>query len=129
MSTSRNTRPSTPWRELIFGERVPARVAESSRNPVASPPTDDEPTGTPSGGTLGGTSTGATLSNHSGSPTRGVSDTLPYSEATAKLELARGYLDLGVKDGARELILEIMRDGSREQRTQAESLLRLTFDS
>jgi FimV-like protein len=118
MSTSRNTRPSTPWRELIFGERAPARAAEATRNPVASPATGDDPI-TGSAGTLsGGTVTGGS-----------VSDTLPYSEATAKLELARGYLDLGIKDGARELILEIMRDGSREQRAQAESLLRLTFDS
>jgi FimV-like protein len=124
MSTSRNTRPSNPWRELIFGERAPARATESSRNSVASPATEDDPI-------TGSTETlsGGTLSKNSGSSTRGVSDTLPYSEATAKLELARGYLDLGIKDGARELILEIMRDGSREQRAQAESLLRLTFDS
>jgi pilus assembly protein FimV len=42
-----------------------------------------------------------------------------------KLDLARGYIDLGVKDGARELLEEVMRDGTREQRQQAVELIKL----
>ena len=55
--------------------------------------------------------------------------TLPYFQAAAKLDLARGYLDLGVKSGARELILEILRDGSSAERHEAELLLRKTYDA
>ena len=33
-----------------------------------------------------------------------------------------GYIDLGVKDGARELLEEVMKDGTREQRQQAVEL-------
>ena len=41
-----------------------------------------------------------------------------------KLDLARGYIDLGVKDGARELLDEVMRDGTREQRQAAVDLIK-----
>jgi pilus assembly protein FimV len=46
------------------------------------------------------------------------------SQMATKLDLARGYIDLGVKDGARELLEEVMRDGSREQRQAAVELMR-----
>ena len=36
-------------------------------------------------------------------------------QMATKLDLARGYIDLGVKDGARELLDEVMRDGTRDQ--------------
>jgi FimV-like protein len=40
-------------------------------------------------------------------------------QMATKLDLARGYIDLGVKDGARELLDEVMRDGTRDQRAAA----------
>lgn len=46
------------------------------------------------------------------------------AQMATKLDLARGYIDLGVKDGARELIEEVMRDGTREQRQQALELMK-----
>jgi pilus assembly protein FimV len=46
------------------------------------------------------------------------------AQMATKLDLARGYIDLGVKDGARELLEEVMRDGTREQRQQAVELLK-----
>jgi pilus assembly protein FimV len=46
------------------------------------------------------------------------------SQMATKLDLARGYIDLGVKDGARELLEEVMRDGTREQRQAAVELMR-----
>jgi pilus assembly protein FimV len=46
------------------------------------------------------------------------------SQMATKLDLARGYIDLGVKDGARELLEEVMRDGTREQRQHAVELLK-----
>ena len=46
------------------------------------------------------------------------------SQMATKLDLARGYIDLGVKDGARELLDEVMRDGTREQRQAAVELMK-----
>lgn len=45
-------------------------------------------------------------------------------QMATKLDLARGYIDLGVKDGARELLDEVMRDGTREQRQSAVDLIK-----
>ena len=47
------------------------------------------------------------------------------SQMATKLDLARGYIDLGVKDGARELLEEVMKDGTREQRQAAVELIKL----
>jgi len=46
------------------------------------------------------------------------------AQIATKLDLARGYIDLGVKDGARELLEEVMRDGTREQRQAAIELMK-----
>ena len=46
-------------------------------------------------------------------------------QMATKLDLARGYIDLGVKDGARELLDEVMRDGTRDQRASAVDLIKL----
>jgi pilus assembly protein FimV len=45
-------------------------------------------------------------------------------QMATKLDLARGYIDLGVKDGARELLDEVMRDGTRDQRQSAVELIK-----
>jgi pilus assembly protein FimV len=46
------------------------------------------------------------------------------SQIATKLDLARGYIDLGVRDGARELLEEVLRDGTREQRQAAVELMK-----
>ena len=46
------------------------------------------------------------------------------AQMETKLDLARGYIDLGVKDGARELLEEVMREGTREQRQGAVDLMK-----
>jgi pilus assembly protein FimV len=46
------------------------------------------------------------------------------AQMSTKLDLARGYIDLGVKDGARELLEEVMRDGTRDQRQSAVELMK-----
>ncbi len=45
------------------------------------------------------------------------------SETETKLELARAYKDMGDNEGAKELLEEVMRDGSPEQKTRAQTLL------
>jgi len=53
----------------------------------------------------------------------------PYAQVQRKLELARSYIDLGIKPGARELLLEVLRDGAPEQRRAAASMLDDVLDS
>ena len=68
------------------------------------------------------------LSAVSLNPTTKRGETEPGSalaqQMATKLDLARGYSDLGVKDGARELLDEVMRDGTREQRQAAVELIK-----
>jgi len=45
-----------------------------------------------------------------------------YNEAETKLDLARAYLDMGDKVGARSIIDEVMREGDPAQRDQAAQL-------
>ncbi|HSH43731.1 MAG TPA: FimV/HubP family polar landmark protein [Arenicellales bacterium] len=45
-----------------------------------------------------------------------------YNEAETKLDLARAYLDMGDKVGARSIIDEVMREGDPAQRDQAAAL-------
>jgi pilus assembly protein FimV len=50
------------------------------------------------------------------------SDAPQYNEAETKLDLARAYLDMGDKVGARSIIDEVMREGDPAQRDQAAEL-------
>ncbi|MGL5985777.1 MAG: FimV/HubP family polar landmark protein [Burkholderiales bacterium] len=42
---------------------------------------------------------------------------------STKIDLARAYLDMGDKEGAREILLEVMQDGSAEHQAIAKPLL------
>src|SRR6202521_4630504 len=48
-------------------------------------------------------------------------DTAWHSVAT-KLDLARAYLEIGDKEGAREILQEVMNEGDADQRREAETL-------
>ena len=43
--------------------------------------------------------------------------------ATTKLDLARAYIDMGDEDGAREILGEVLQEGSNEQQQTANELL------
>jgi pilus assembly protein FimV len=43
--------------------------------------------------------------------------------ATTKLDLARAYIDMGDEDGAREILTEVLGEGSDDQQQQAGELL------
>jgi pilus assembly protein FimV len=45
-----------------------------------------------------------------------------WDEAATKLDLAKAYLDMGDKDGARNIIEEVMKEGNAAQRDQAAQL-------
>ncbi len=45
-----------------------------------------------------------------------------WDEAATKLDLAKAYIDMGDKDGARSIIDEVMREGNQQQRDQAAQL-------
>jgi pilus assembly protein FimV len=40
-----------------------------------------------------------------------------------KLELAKAYLEIGDKDGAREILQEVVKEGSGAQRDEAQKLI------
>src|SRR4030095_10875373 len=64
-----------------------------------------------------------------GSTTRGAggaasSNDPKWQEVATKLDLAKAYEEMGDKDGARELLGEVMKDGDASQKGQAEPLPR-----
>ena len=46
-----------------------------------------------------------------------------WQEIATKLDLAKAYEEMGDKDGARELLTEVVKDGDAAQKGQAEQLL------
>jgi pilus assembly protein FimV len=42
---------------------------------------------------------------------------------STKLDLARAYMDMGDEDGARQILEEVVADGSDEQKAEASNLL------
>jgi pilus assembly protein FimV len=44
-------------------------------------------------------------------------------EVSTKLDLARAYVEMGDKEGAREILGEVMKEGSEAQKTSAQALL------
>jgi len=55
-------------------------------------------------------------------PSGGGSDP-KWQEVATKLDLAKAYEEMGDKDGARELLNEVMKDGDAAQKGQAQQLL------
>ncbi|RMG31846.1 MAG: hypothetical protein D6721_00260 [Gammaproteobacteria bacterium] len=48
----------------------------------------------------------------------------PLDEVATKLDLARAYMEMGDPEGARSILQEVLEEGSREQKEEAETLLR-----
>jgi pilus assembly protein FimV len=46
-----------------------------------------------------------------------------WQEVATKLDLAKAYEEMGDKDGARELLNEVMKDGDAAQKGQAQALI------
>ena len=45
------------------------------------------------------------------------------AEAATKLDLARAYVEMGDTDGAREILEEVLKEGSAQQQADANQLL------
>jgi pilus assembly protein FimV len=58
-----------------------------------------------------------------GPPTEPPLDLDLQQEVATKLELARAYEEMGDKDGARELVEEVLREGSGRQKDEARVIL------
>jgi pilus assembly protein FimV len=64
------------------------------------------------------------LSLDLGAPAGGGGSTDPkWQEVATKLDLAKAYSEMGDKDGAKELLNEVMKDGDAAQKGQAEQML------
>ena len=58
-----------------------------------------------------------------GEPSSASSNDPKWQEVATKLDLAKAYDEMGDKDGARELLNEVMQDGDAAQKGQAQQLL------
>jgi pilus assembly protein FimV len=58
-----------------------------------------------------------------GPPTEPPLDLDLQQEVATKLELARAYEEMGDKDGARELVEEVLREGTGRQKDEAQAIL------
>ncbi len=58
-----------------------------------------------------------------GPPTEPPLDLDLQQEVATKLELARAYEEMGDKDGAKELVEEVLRDGTGRQKEEAQTIL------
>jgi pilus assembly protein FimV len=63
---------------------------------------------------------GSTTGEAGGAPS---SNDPKWQEVATKLDLAKAYEEMGDKDGARELLSEVIKDGDATQKGQAEQLL------
>jgi len=50
-------------------------------------------------------------------------DSTVWEEASTKLDLARAYLEMGDKEGAREILQEVVAEGGPDQQEDAKKLL------
>jgi len=50
-------------------------------------------------------------------------DSTRYQEAATKLDLAKAYMEMGDKEGAKEILGEVLSEGSDEQQDEAKKLL------
>lgn len=64
-----------------------------------------------------------TVSNALEDATTLVGDNTVWEEASTKLDLARAYLEMGDKEGAREILQEVAGEGGPEQQAEANKLL------
>jgi pilus assembly protein FimV len=58
-----------------------------------------------------------------GEPSGDTSGDPKWQEVATKLDLAKAYEEMGDKDGARELLNEVVKDGDAAQQGQAQQLL------
>jgi pilus assembly protein FimV len=65
---------------------------------------------------LGGSGDAAVAASQAGTDAK-------WQEVATKLDLAKAYEEMGDKDGARELLNEVMKDGDAAQKGQAQALL------
>ncbi|PJB02490.1 MAG: hypothetical protein CO126_11715 [Hydrogenophilales bacterium CG_4_9_14_3_um_filter_63_34] len=56
-------------------------------------------------------------------PPAEVADSELWEEANTKLDLARAYLEMGDKEGAREILQEVLGEGDSQQKANADKLL------
>lgn len=58
-----------------------------------------------------------------GEPAAGLEPAAAGDEVATKLELAKAYEEMGDKEGARELLTEVAKEGNAEQQAKAQSML------
>ncbi|HZQ75255.1 MAG TPA: FimV/HubP family polar landmark protein, partial [Burkholderiales bacterium] len=91
-------------------------IGGGGEKPAAAAPAE------PSAAALDLSSISLDLGEPAAAPAAGSGDP-KWQEVATKLDLAKAYEEMGDKDGARELLNEVMKDGDAAQKGQAEQLL------
>ena len=52
-----------------------------------------------------------------------VSEEEQFDEVATKLDLAKAYLEMGDKEGAREILQEVLNEGNDRQKNDARSIM------
>ena len=120
--------------DLPMGDKPPHPSAPGSAAPNADLGAIDFDLGTPSGG--GEAKTDATrmpsvdldaisldLGTPGGGNGSGGAPDARWQEVATKLDLAKAYEEMGDKDGARELLKEVVKEGDTAQQQQAQTML------
>lgn len=108
-----NTQSNKAAMDMDFQIEIP-KLADSSEavQPTAAPVLD---------------MSGIDLNLDAGSPVQSSDDQALHSESwhemTTKLDLAKAYLEIGDKEGAQELLQEVVESGESDQITRARSML------
>ena len=119
--------------DLPMGDRADAAPGASAA-PAADLGGIDFDLGTPTGGSEAKTETPRTpavdladisldLGTPGGGNGSGGAPDARWQEVATKLDLAKAYEEMGDKDGARELLKEVVKEGDAAQQQQAQSML------
>jgi pilus assembly protein FimV len=87
-------------------------AGEAAPGPAAAPALD-----------LGGISLDLGMPSGNGNGSGGATPDPRWQEVATKLDLAKAYEEMGDKDGARELLKEVVKEGDTAQQQQAQTML------
>ena len=51
-------------------------------------------------------------------------DLRKFPQVSTKLDLAKAYVDMGDREGAEDILKEVMEEGNDQQKSEAEELMR-----
>jgi pilus assembly protein FimV len=113
--------PQSPIAQPPVGKSQPTNTMDFDFK--LDEPTQEPKGGQPPAGDLSGISLDLGSSPGAGDDGGGAQASAGWQEVATKLDLAKAYEEMGDKDGARELLNEVMKEGDAAQQQKARSML------